>query len=111
MRDRSNDVQPLAAGRFAETDQSERVEAIAEFARALDDGAEIEVRRRIKIEDQPSRHFGRIRLAVPRMQLERGDLGDGDQSLDGVDLQVRLMIARDFYELEHLRHARHPMTL
>lgn len=79
-------MQPLAAGRFAETDQSERVEAIAEFARALDDCAEIEVRRRIKIEDQPSRHFGRIRLAVSTDAAPARRPGDGDQSLNGVDL-------------------------
>ena len=77
----------------------------------LDDGAEIQVRRRIEIEDQSSRYFRRIRRAVPRMQLQRGNLGDGDQSFNGIDLQVRFMVARYLHELEQLRHSLHPVAL
>ena len=50
---------------------------------------------RIEIEDQAAGHLRLLRRAVPGMQLERADLGDGRQTLDPVDLQVGLLVAED----------------
>jgi hypothetical protein len=52
-----------------------------------------DVRRRVEVEDQPAGDLRLERLAVPRVQLHRPDLGHGGQGLDAVDLQVGLVVA------------------
>ena len=77
----------------------------------LDYVGKFDLRRGIEIEHQPPRHVGRVRRAIPRMQLEAADLRHRGKPLDAVDLQIRLAIAGDFYQLQQVRGPRHRMAL
>ena len=59
----------------------------------------------------PTRDFGLLGLAIPRVKLERGDLSDGRQPLESVDLKIGLAVAEDRDEFEEIRHPQHGMAL
>lgn len=70
-------MQTFAARRLAEGDQPQGFESFAELARRLDHCLEADVRGRVEVEDQPSRHVGFAGLAVPGMQFEPAALRHG----------------------------------
>src|SRR5579863_6369011 len=98
-------MQAFAAGGFAEAEEPERIEAIANLPGTCDHGGECDIRRGIEIEYQPARNSGLVRLTIPRMQLDAADLRDLGERLDIIDLQIRLVLAGRFYEIEKLPSA------
>ena len=92
-------------------DQPERLEPVAHLLRGLDHRREGTSGAGIEIEHQAARHLGLVRLAVPGMELERGDLGHRRQALDAVDLQIGLAVAEHRHQFEQVRRARHGVAL
>ena len=111
LAERSHDVHTLAARRFAEAHEANGFEPVANFTRALDDRREINIRRGIEIEDEAAGHLGIPGLAIPGMQLQSGQLRNFRETLDSIDLKVRLLAARHLRQREHARRARHRMAL
>lgn len=104
-------MQALAAGGLAERDHTERFQALAHLASRLYDGREFDLRSRIEVENQPARHFGFPGLAIPRVQFQRTNLGDGREAFDAVDLQIGLLVTEDRDQFEQFRRAGHCVAL
>ena len=104
-------MQALAAGGLAEALQADIGQMLPHVLGGFDDIGKFDIRRRIEIEHQPARDIGRIRRAIPGMQFEAADLRHRRETLDAIDLQIRLAIAGDFHQLQQLRGARHRMAL
>ena len=73
-------MQAFAAGRLAKADETQIIEAVAHFARRLDDRGERHVRPRIEIEDKTAGNLRLPRLAIPGMKLDGADF-DADGNL------------------------------
>ena len=85
-RQRRDDVQALSAGRLAEADKPEIIEAVAHFSCGFNDGRERDVGAGIKIKDEAARYLRLLRLAIPGMQFESADLCDSGKAFNTVDL-------------------------
>src|SRR6185312_10311135 len=104
-------VQPLAAGRLEEGLETQPLEPLAHFARGLDHRLEVDIGRRVEIEHQPFRDLRLLRRAVPRMQLQRGNLRKSSQPFDAVDLHIGLAIAGDPRKADQAGETRHGVAL
>ena len=62
---------------------------LAHLLGGFDDLGELDIRRRIEIEHQPSRYVVFMRRAIPGMQLEPAELRHRGEPLDTVDLRDR----------------------
>lgn len=67
-------MEALAASSLAEGDEVECLEPFAGFLASSDDGVEVDVEPRIKVENQPPGQLGMVGLAIPGMKLERRHL-------------------------------------
>src|SRR5258708_30091262 len=104
-------MHPLAAGRFAKAHEANRFEPFANFARALDYSLKLNLGRGIKIEHEAAGHFGIAGPAIPRMQLQPGQLRNCRETFDAIDLKIGLVAAGDFSQREYARRSRHRMAL
>ena len=95
-------MKALATGCLAEALQANVCKTLLHLPGGVDHLRELDIGRRVEIEDQPARHLGFIRRAVPGVQLEAADLRYCGEAFDAIDLQVRLAIAEDFYKLEQI---------
>ncbi len=90
-------MQSFAPGRLAKADEPQLVQALAQFARPVDHGGEFHIRGRIEVEDQPARQLRLAGPAIPRVELEGTDLGQGGQAFDLVDLQIGFGFTGDLH--------------
>ncbi len=104
-RQRRHHVQALAAGGLAEADQAQGLQPVAHLPRRLDHRIEADVRRRIEVEHQPARRLRIAGLAVPGVIFDAAALGGRDEGLGGVELKVRLAVARHGGEGDQRRGA------
>jgi hypothetical protein len=88
-----------------------RASALAHVAGSFNHDRESHIRPRIQIEYQTTGDFRLGRLTVPGMQLEGCDLSDSRQTLNPIDLEVRLAVAKDANKFEQIGRARHRMAL
>ena len=108
---RRDDVETFAASCLAKADETKGVQALAHFAGSFNHDRESHIRSRIKIEYQTTGDFRLGRLTVPGMQLEGRDLSDSRETLNPIDLQIRLAVAKDRNKFEQIGRARHGMAL
>ena len=104
-------VQTLAPGRLEEALEAQLLEPLTQLARRLDHRFQPHVRRGIEIKHQPAGHFRPTGNAVPRMQLQRGDLRQRGESIDTIDLEIRLAVPRDPRKADQAREAAHGVAL
>ena len=104
-------MKPLATGGFAEALQANVRQPLPHVLGGLDDIGKLDVRRGIEIEHQAPRCVVRIRGAIPGMQLQPADLRHRRQSLDTINLQVRLAIAGHLGQFQEIGGALHSVTL
>ena len=90
-------MQALAAGGLGKGGKAQLFQPRLQGFGRVDHIVEIQVGRRIEIEDEAAGYFGAAGRAIPGMQFQRPGLGGGDQRFDAVDLQVRLAVAADFH--------------
>ena len=81
-------MQAFAPRCLAEADEADGVETVPHFTSGIHDCGKGNVGAGIKIEHESAGDFGIVRLAVPGVEFEGGDLGDCCQSFDPVNLQV-----------------------
>jgi hypothetical protein len=98
--ERRDDMESLAACRFAKTDETEFVQALPHLAGGLDDGRKGDVWPRIKIENEPARHLRLFWLAIPGMKLKGGGLRESRQAFDAIDLEIGFAVAGDGHEIK-----------
>jgi hypothetical protein len=91
--------------------ETERFQPFAHFAGCLDHGRESHIGPWVEIEYKPTRHLRPPWLTVPRVQLQGGNLRDGRQTLDTINLQIGFAVAKHGHEFKQTRCARHGMTL
>ena len=104
-RQRGHDMQPLAAGCLAKGGQPETVQPLTQHDGGLDHQTEQHVGRGIEVEDQAARKVRIAGLAVPRVQFDAAELGNGGQALNPVDLQIGFATARDRHEFKQIGRA------
>jgi hypothetical protein len=63
--------------------------------RGRHDGPEVDVWRRVKVENQAARLLRQERLVIPGMELDAADLGDRNERFDAIELEIWLAIAPD----------------
>ena len=86
-------MQALAARRFAESNEAEFLQSFAQLERGVDDFRKLDIRRRIEIENQASRHVGLERRAIPRMEFQCRNLTESYEAFDAVDFDVGFAVA------------------
>ena len=87
-------MEAFAAGRLAEDGERERFETRLQFERRRNDAIERDIGRRIEIEDETSRHLRLIGARIPGVNFDAAHLRYGGKTLDAIDLQIGLVIAR-----------------
>jgi hypothetical protein len=85
VRQRRDSMQTFAAGCLAEADRTEIFQPIAHLLSGFYYDGEGYIRSGVEVEHEPAWHLGPLRLAIPRMQFDSGNLRDGRQSLNAVD--------------------------
>jgi hypothetical protein len=80
--------------------------AVAHFLCSVDDNFELDIRRRVEIEDKAAGKGGIAGLVVPGMELDARTLRYGRQTLDTIDLHIGLAIAGDRDLLKQALNAR-----
>ena len=90
-----DDVQALAARCFAEAHEPEALQPVPYLPGGCDHLVKPNVRRWIKVENEPTGLLGLEGLAVPRVQLQGSHLSRSDQRFDAIKLEVGLSVTPD----------------
>lgn len=65
----------------------------------------------IEVEDKTTGHLRFVGLAIPGMQFDAADLGDGGKALNAINLQIGFLVAEHLDQFEQVRRSRHRVSL
>jgi hypothetical protein len=102
---------PLPPVSLAEAHETQIIEAVAHFARGFNDCRKRYVRARIEVEDKTTGNLRLPGLAIPGMELDSADLGDGAKAFYAVDLEIGLAVAENGHELQKIGCPGHRVAL